>query len=145
KVLNWHAARSDDFKSPIVKGMARTKPAEHVRERTLTEDEIRRVWTAATGAYGALVKFILLTGARRSEASQMPREELQGGTWLLPGSRNKTKQDLIRPLAKQALAVLPAKNGKFVFTHRRASPDQRLLQIHGCAPQGFRHVRLDIA
>jgi hypothetical protein len=26
KILNWHATRSDDFKSPIVRGMARTKP-----------------------------------------------------------------------------------------------------------------------
>jgi hypothetical protein len=26
KILNWHATRSDDFRSPIVRGMARVKP-----------------------------------------------------------------------------------------------------------------------
>src|SRR5262249_47340501 len=28
RVMNWHASRSDDFRSPIVRGMARTKPKE---------------------------------------------------------------------------------------------------------------------
>jgi hypothetical protein len=31
RILNWHASRSDDFRSPIVRGMARTKPSERAR------------------------------------------------------------------------------------------------------------------
>ena len=34
KIMNWHATRSDDFRSPIVKGMARTKPSESARSRS---------------------------------------------------------------------------------------------------------------
>jgi hypothetical protein len=46
RVFNWHASRSDDFRSPIVQGMARTKPKSRARTRTLTDDEIRDVWKA---------------------------------------------------------------------------------------------------
>jgi integrase len=117
KVFNWHATRSDDFVSPIVKGMARN--ASTPRQRVLSDDEIRRIWTA-TGdfppAYLALVKFLLLTGARRAEAAEMPRQELSEGVWLLPAARNKVKVDHMRPLPKAALEVLPEGTGKFVFS-----------------------------
>src|SRR5262249_49319044 len=32
-ILNWHAKRSDEFRSPIVKGMRRTRPKERARSR----------------------------------------------------------------------------------------------------------------
>jgi integrase len=119
-VMNWHASRSDDFRSPIVRGMSRTKPRERARARTLTDDEIRVVWKVAEtqGPFGRLVRFLLLTGARRTEASAMPWAELDGGDWTLPAARNKTKVDLIRPLSKAALAVLgPKPDGvTFVFS-----------------------------
>jgi hypothetical protein len=46
KALNWHAARSDDFNSPVVRGMSRTKAKERARDRTLTDEEIRDLWAA---------------------------------------------------------------------------------------------------
>src|SRR5262245_58337497 len=64
RILNWHAARSDDFRTPIVRGMARTKPESLERSRVLTDDELRAVWTAAEnyeGPWGPLVRFLLLT------------------------------------------------------------------------------------
>src|SRR6516162_1105073 len=63
KVFNWHAARTE-FRSPIVRGMARTKPKERARERILNDDELRRVWLAAgntQNAFGPYVRFVLLT------------------------------------------------------------------------------------
>jgi integrase len=106
KIMNWHASRSDDFRSPIVKGMARTKPSERARERTLTDDEIRALWRACKGVFGRFVQFLLLTGARRGEAAQMKRSELSGGDWTLPAARNKTKVDLVRPLSNAAQAIV---------------------------------------
>jgi integrase len=44
--------------------------------------------------------------------------EIVSGDWTLPAARNKTNQDLIRPLSKTALTTLPAPNGKFVFGRR---------------------------
>jgi hypothetical protein len=79
KLMNWHAGRGDDFRSPIVKGMARTKPSERARERTLEDHELRAVWRTASAfpyPYGPLVRFLLLTAVRLREASEMTRNEL---------------------------------------------------------------------
>jgi integrase len=124
RIMNWHASRSDTFRSPIVRGMARTKPKERARDHTLTDDELRAVWrqAEANGIYGACVRFILLTAARRSEASEMTWSEIDGADWTLPATRNKTKVDLVRPLSKAALSVLPAKQGDFVFTTDGKTP-----------------------
>ncbi len=120
KVMNWYASRSDDFRSPIVRGMDRVKQKERARERTLTDDELRAVWRAAeasTGPFGRLVRFMLLTAARRMEAAAMTWGELNG-EWTLPASRNITKMDLVRPLSADARAVLPAQvdGCDYVFT-----------------------------
>jgi integrase len=106
RLFNWHAARSDDFRSPLVRGMGRHEAK--ARERVLTDDELRTVWKAAdsAGVFGLLVKFLLLTGARRSEAGNMTWGELDGSTWLLPESRNKTKVPLARPLSGAAQGLL---------------------------------------
>jgi integrase len=118
KIFNWHATRSDDFKTPIVRGMGRVNAKDRERKRVLADDELRVVWKAAMASgtpFGRLVQFILLTGCRRSEATGMARSELNGADWTLPAARNKVKQDLLRPLSKQALAVLPGGDGQFVF------------------------------
>jgi integrase len=107
RIMNWHASRSDDFRSPIVRGMARSENG--ARTRILDDDELRAVWRAAEaypGPFDALVRFLLLTGARRSEASAMRWSEVSGADWTLPAERNKTKVDLIRPLSPAAMAVI---------------------------------------
>jgi integrase len=107
RVMNWHATRSDDFRSPIVRGMARAEDG--ARSRTLTDDELRAVWNAAAagkGPFDRLVQFLLLTAARRTEAAAMTWSEIAGTDWALPASRNKTKAPLTRPLSVAAQAVL---------------------------------------
>ena len=119
RVLSWHAVRHDDFASPIIRGMSRTKPKERARSRTLSDAEIRAVWEAAEGAgvFGNLVRFLLTTGARRTEAAAARWGEIAGSHWLLPAARNKAKVDLVRPLSALALAALPDRGaGPFVFS-----------------------------
>jgi integrase len=109
RIMNWHATRSDDFRSPIVRGMARADAKARARKRTLTDDELRAVWRAAEtggGPFERLVQFLLLTAARRNEAAYMRRGELSGADWTLPAARNKTRVDLIRPLSAATQAVL---------------------------------------
>jgi integrase len=106
KVMNWHATRSDDFLSPVVRGMARTQRSERARERILTDDELRKVWASNYGVFGSFVRFLLLTAARRNEVAQMSWSELDGGDWTLPARRNKTGVDLVRPLSRAAQAIL---------------------------------------
>jgi integrase len=118
KVMNWHATRSDDFLSPIVRGMARTQRSEQARDRVLTDDELRKIWANDGGVFGQYVRFLLLTAARRNEASEMTWAEIDGADWTLPAARNKTKVDLVRPLSRQAKAILEAlpKAGEFVWS-----------------------------
>jgi integrase len=109
RIMNWHASRSDEFRSPIVRGMARTSGKDRARARILTDDELRTIWKALEampGPFGAFVQFLLLIGARRSEGAGMTRGELAGADWTLPADRNKVKVDLIRPLSAAAQAVL---------------------------------------
>lgn len=129
KIMNWHATRSDEFRSPIVRGMARVKAKERARTRILGDDELRAVWNAAeagAGPFDRLVQFLLLTAARRDEAARMSRAELSGADWTLPAARNKTKLDLIRPLSEAAQQVLertPAiAECDFVFSTNGRSP-----------------------
>jgi len=123
KIFNWHAARSDEFNSPIVRGMARHNNKEHRRTRILDDTELRAVWTAALTPemrpFGDLVRFLLLTAARRGEAAGMRTSEVDANhVWTLPAARSKNKSEVIRPLGKAAQAVIAEpKKGDFVFSH----------------------------
>jgi integrase len=118
RVMNFHASRSDDFRSPIVRGMSRG--TEQARSRILNDDELRAIWkaTADYPVYGALLRFILLTATRRNEAGKMRWAELNGDrAWIIPAARYKTKLDHVVPLSAMALSMLPVRrNGEFVFS-----------------------------
>jgi integrase len=124
RVFTWHALRSDEFRSPIVRGMGRQVAVEHRRSRVLDDRELRAVWTAAgaaSGPFGTLVRFLLLTSGRRNEAARMRWDEIDAeGIWTLPATRSKTKSEIIRPLSKAALALLDGHlrtlDCDFVFT-----------------------------
>jgi len=131
RAFNWHASRVDDFSSPIVKGMGRYNGKERERSRVLTDDELRKIWLAtepdqAANPYHALVRLLLLTGARRNEARLLPWSEIGGTDWKLPAARNKTKLELIRPLSKAAQAVLHGLprigDGPLVFSYDGRRP-----------------------
>jgi integrase len=127
RVMNWHATRSDDFRSPIVRGMGRGVATK--RERVLTDDELRACWRASEGwdhPYSHMLRFILLTATRRDEAADMPRSEVDGDLWTIPAARYKTGIDLELPLSRAARDVLDKvpKLGKkgFVFTTNGDTP-----------------------
>ncbi len=83
-LMNWHAARVDDYVPPIVRGMRRDDPHARKRARILDDDEIRRLWAAADkdGAFGAFVKLALLTAQRRQKIVSMRWEDVTvDGVW----------------------------------------------------------------
>jgi integrase len=122
-IMSWHEKRTDDFNSPIRKGMSRTSQAERSRDRILTDDELRSVWRAVEAQptlFGRYAQFLLLTAARRNEAAQMQQGELSGNVWTIPGERYKTGLPMLLPLSSAARKVLestPRVGAKFVFTH----------------------------
>jgi integrase len=131
RVFTWHATRDDHFVSPLTRGMARSNPQKRARSRILTDDELSTVWKA-TGKpddlFGAYVRFLLLTAARRDEATEMSRSEIKDGVWTIPASRYKTGVDTDIPLSAAALEVLEALPrigpDKYVFTRDGARPFQ---------------------
>jgi integrase len=128
RIMNWHASRSDDFRSPIVRGMARTKPSQRRRRRVLSDDELRSIWQAAEvqpSAFGRLVQFLLCTAARRNEAARMLHSEVIGSEWVIPPERYKTGLELLLPLSPAAMRILdktPKIGGTFVFTNDGRRP-----------------------
>jgi integrase len=130
-ICSWYATRNDDYTSPIIKGMRRTKSAERARDRVLTDDEIRAVWNAAgsVAPLGAIVKLLLLTGQRRTTVASMQWEDVDvDGTWrCVEGPRQKGRGgelilpemalDVIRsqPRFAHSLYVFPAARGKGHF------------------------------
>jgi Arm DNA-binding domain/Phage integrase central domain len=68
KAFNWQATRDDQFNSPIVKGMARTKPKDRARKRILDDQEIRDLWEALGGLNGKALH--AAAGQRQNSATQ---------------------------------------------------------------------------
>jgi integrase len=120
KAFVWRAANDDDFTSPIVRGMAKTKPKERERDRVLNDAELRALWaaTAAPGdVFGGFCRFLLLTATRRTEAARMRCSEVTGGDWTLPAARNKIKVDFVIPLSPAAQKAMPKRNrSAFIFS-----------------------------
>lgn len=110
KIMNWYAARHDDYSSPIVRGMQRSKPAERKRERILNDDEIRAVWETAPAvhpSFAALLKLLLLTAQRREKVATMRWADIDDiGVWTIPTEqREKSNAEVLR-LPKMALEVI---------------------------------------
>ena len=116
---------------------------ETARQRVLSDDELRAVWQAAeatTYPYGPFIKLLLLTGVRRTEASDAHwcEFDLDAALWTIPPERFKSNKVHLIPLSKDAvtlLADLPRwQKGDYVFsTTRRSHPHRRLLQGEAAA------------
>jgi integrase len=102
RLFNWHASRSDEFRSPIVRGMARINAKERARQRVLTDEEQRALWPKA----GPFVRFLLLTAVRRGEAAGMQWSEIVGTAWVIPAGRMKSKAEHVVPLSGAALSCI---------------------------------------
>jgi integrase len=86
------------------------KGEETSRERVLAPDELGAIWeaTADLNGYDAIVRLLMLTGARRLEVGGMAGAELDlaRALWLLPAARTKNRREHEVPLSRQALAII---------------------------------------
>lgn len=96
-----------------------------------TLEQAARIWIAAgqLGRRGALIRFMLLTASRRSEAARVRRSRLllnepgQPPYWLHVGGTTKNRQEYRSPLSRPAVALvawLPDRS-------TRTTPDTGLL------------------
>jgi len=76
----------------------------------LTAAELSAIWRATAGlkGYDAIVRLLMLTGARKSEVGGMAHAELDRdrALWVLPAARTKNKREHEIPLSRQALAII---------------------------------------
>jgi integrase len=125
-IANWYASRDDNYVAPIAKGMARQdkKQGEGRRDRVLSDDELRRVWAAAgeAGAFGALVKTLLLTAQRRAAVLGMRWTDIDSnGVWTLPvekRAKNNIGKVRLPRVALDVIAAQPRLNN-YVFASTR--------------------------
>jgi integrase len=85
KMTHWYQSRNDDYVTPVVRGMGRSKPADRKRKRILDDDEIRALWKACDGmgTFGAILKCCLLTAQRRDKVTTIKWDDLKDGVWTI--------------------------------------------------------------
>ena len=79
------------------------------RERALAGDELRIIWLAAgDDEFGAIVKLLMLTAARRTEIGGLEQDEISPTLPLitLPPARTKNGREHLIPLSAPAMAIL---------------------------------------
>lgn len=125
----WSWAINSDQPFGIVQGPAQLlKPRaligeKRVRTRTLDADELAAFWRACGRSgypYGDMLRLVVLTGARITEASDASWDEfnLADKTWTVPAERFKSGQAHVVPLSDEACALIEAlpKSRGFVFS-----------------------------
>jgi integrase len=127
KALGWYAERDDQFNltAAIVRVEPRANSKDRARTRVLSDEEFREVWSAldtmrGPACYPAVVRVLLLTATRRSEAAKMRWDEIDEKVWTIPAARYKTRIDQVIPLAGMALPIIGKRpkdaSGPFVFS-----------------------------
>jgi integrase len=81
------------------------------RDRVLTDDEIRALWSSSERIgypFGPLIQLLMLTGVRKSEASgaQWSELNLKGRLWTVPAERFKSKSTHLVPLTDDTITLL---------------------------------------
>jgi integrase len=119
---SWAIERGYVEHNPLI-GMSAYDEAP--RDRVLSDDELRVIWTeAGDDQYGSIVKLLMLSGQRADEMASLRRSEIGkvevsksriNGIELpaftvdaieLPAGRTKNKRPHIVPLSKPALAII---------------------------------------
>jgi integrase len=128
RLFNW-AIGTHEFgvtSSPVERLSPKDMIGERkARDRTLSDDELRVVWSAAGALgypYGPLVRLLILTGQREREMADLRWAEvdLAKKQILIPAERMKGGAAHLVPLSDDAVALLKAlprwAGGDFVFT-----------------------------
>jgi integrase len=120
--FNWAVQKDRVATSPAAGVKPPTK--ETTRDRALTGDEMRWLWTACDEIdwpFGPLVKLLLLTAQRRDEVAgiEWPEFALDKRTWTIPRERAKNKRTHevhLSDAAGTVLRSLPRVDKRLVFT-----------------------------
>lgn len=121
-IFNWALDEEIIESSPASR---LTRPGQETeRERSLSDEEIRAIWTACDDLgypFGPLYKLLLITGQRRKEIAGMRWSDIQGTDWMMPGELSKSAKGHCVPLSDLAVEILHAtpRLGGHVFSSGR--------------------------
>jgi integrase len=131
KFFFWAASRDLTSNNPCLNLKLPSK--ESSRERVLSSKEIKLLWAATERlatprdkqrAYERYFKFLLLSGQRRTEISQMRYEEIHDEEWLIPKERSKNGKGHSVPLTPFMKAIIDdcAHRDGYVFSVGQKHP-----------------------
>jgi integrase len=127
-IMNWYAARHDDYSPPMTKGMRRQSTHAQRRARILDDEELRAIWQAAEGqgTFGAFVQILLLTAQRREKVLTMKWADVgEGGVWTIPAEAREKQNAGLLVLPETARAIIAAQprfvSNDFVFASGRTA------------------------
>jgi len=138
KMFNWLAEKRRVSLNPL--DVLRRPPPPKARDRVLNDREIVAFWRAAAEAtkpFDALLKLLLLTGARLNEVARMEASELSedGKTWTIPGGRTKNHRTHVVPFSPLARAIITKvdrlETCKHVFSTNQRTPVSGFSKIKG--------------
>jgi integrase len=107
----WAVDRELVAVSPMA-GMNRPMRREESRDRVLDDNELAVVWKAVdtlTVPRRDAIRLLMLTGLRRSEASEIEWADIAGDMLTIPAARSKNRVAFSVPLSPQAIAVVNAR------------------------------------
>jgi integrase len=124
-IATWVQRRDDSYVPPFVRGMRRVPAHARKRAHILGDDELRHA-AGNAGAYGVLIRLLLLTAQRREKILTMRWSDISPeGVWTVRTVAREKGNPGTLQLPPQALALLdqvPRFVGNdFVFAGNRAS------------------------
>lgn len=108
--LNW-AENEGKIESHGARGIAKRQPPKS-RDRVLSQAELPKFWGAidaqTTARMARVLRVLLFTGVRLSEACGMAKGELQGDLWEIPGARTKNGLPHVVPITGEVEKLIKA-------------------------------------
>ncbi|GEO42133.1 integrase [Skermanella aerolata] len=122
RMFTWAMSRDYIAVNPLASMEAPS--VEQSRNRVLSHDELRQVWTAAgqdSYPFGPMTQLLILTGQRLREVSNACWREidLEHAVWTIPAERAKNGIEHVvhlSPPAMQIISGLPKLHADFLFT-----------------------------
>ncbi|ANK81423.1 MAG: hypothetical protein TEF_11900 [Rhizobiales bacterium NRL2] len=124
--------------SPIVSMRGPKPPAS--RDRVLTDPEVAAIWKAcgSLGTYGAMIRFLLLTGQRVGQVTEMQWRDIDVEVWHVRGETTKSRTAAEVPLPRTTRAILRTieRQGDVVFGGRFGGPIKGLSKLKRSLDKG---------
>jgi integrase len=143
----------------VSRGIVETNPLLHVgkpgsetpRERVLSDAELVKVWTASdqlAPAWRDAFRLLILTGARKSEISNLQWDEIKDGAIHLEGERTKNGKPHVISLSTAARSILGEPKNGAVFPRVSSNwsrPKRDLDEISGVTEWTIHDLRRTVA